>query len=101
MKKLLLLPVSPPETNFTLSFEVFCLKGFPNVFTKQMFSLLGKLVSRKFALVYIHAIFLLSHTKHHMLVLIEHVYQLCSSRKIILCPSHRKIFRHKIGNNTN
>ena len=52
------------------------LKGLPNYFTKQMYTFFQKLIDQSFALVYIDDKSLLSHSKSHMIELIEQLHQI-------------------------
>ena len=61
-------------------------KGLPNFFTKQIFSFFQKLIDQVFAFVSFDDIFLLDHTKTHMLDLIEQLHQICSSNSLKIAP---------------
>ena len=83
------------------------LKGLPNFFTKQMSSFFHELIDQGFALVYIDDILLLSHSKSHMLQLIEKLHQICTKQNLKIAPEKSffmlltvKFLGHEIGNQT-
>ena len=83
------------------------LKGLPNFFTKQMYSFFQELIDQGFALVYIDDILLLSHSKSHMLQLIEQLHQICTKQNLKIAPEKSffmlltvKFLGHEIGNQT-
>ena len=73
-----------------------------------MYSFLQKLINQGFALVHIDDIFLLAHTKTHMLDLIEKLHQICHSNNLKSAPEKSfyilltvKFLGHEIGQKTN
>ena len=53
---------------------VYCLKGLPSFFTKQMSTFFKTFIEKGFALAYIDDISLLSDSKEHMFQLIEQLH---------------------------
>ena len=62
------------------------LKGLPNFFTEQIYSLSQKLIDQGFVLVFIDDFLLLAHTKTHMLDLIKKLHQICHSNNLKIGP---------------
>ena len=58
------------------------LKGLSIFFTKQMYTFFQKLIDQGFALAYIDDILLLSHTKSHMIELIEQLHRICQKNNL-------------------
>ena len=101
-------------TNFSSGDKVYpFLRGLyglnvlPNFFTIKCIHYFQKLIEQGFALVYIDDIFLLAHTKPHILDSIEQLHQICNSNNINVAPGKSfytlltvKLLGYETSNNT-
>ena len=73
--------------------------------SQKMYTFFQKLIDQGFALVYIDDILLLSHTKPHMIELIEQLHQIFQTNNLKIAPEKYfyvlhtvKFLRHEISN---